>query len=208
MQSYRFRSMYFIFSVMMCLALIVATSNKSDAGELTGIYGGVSVGMSHYSAKLSEGGDSIDSVSADGVKFSIFAGGGAEYGNIYFGIEGNLAYPDGDFKAELNGNTIAKGDIDHAYGINARFGYIPFDRFLVYGLVGWQRVNLDMDVLNWSGDKDFDGIRFGAGLEYQTPVRVFFRGEYSYSKYSSERVEGVKIDPSSGAFLLSLGYRF
>lgn len=195
------------------MGLILGVSGNSHAQNFDGGYLGASAGMAHYSAEISEGGASMDGISADDPVFGIIAGyGGSLSDNKYFGIEGNVGMNTADLELSAGDEKI-EIDAEETYGISARLGYTQ-GNWMAYGLMGWQWVNMDAKYRfydadsdsfeSFSEDEDFNGFRVGVGAEYQSAEQLFLRGEYSYTMYNEEGV----VEPDAGVFQLSIGLRF
>ena len=75
------------------------------------------------------------------------------------------------------------------------------ENVLVYGKVGYSNARVEATASNVTTGTNLDGIRVGAGVEYQfdnSPISI--RAEYRYTNYEAgvERHQGV----------LGLSYRF
>lgn len=195
-----------IFTLAFGIGAVLSTAITVHAQNFTGPYLGATVGMAHYNTKISGEEFSIDGLGADGPNFGVVLGIGNTSGNVYYGVEGNFGLNSGDFSTRT-GNEKVEMDVEETYGVSASLGFIMGD-WMPYGLVGWQRVKLDVlatgPMASVSDDETFDGFRAGAGLEYQGYGPVFFRGEYNYIGYRSE--DGVK--PRAGIFQFVTGVRF
>ena len=203
-----------IFTLAFGIGAVLSTAIPVHAQNFTGPYLGATVGMAHYNTKISGDDSTIRGRAADGPNFGVVLGIGNTAGNVYYGVEGNFGLHSGDF-SKRNGNGKIEMDVEETYGASASLGFIMGD-WMPYGLVGWQRVRLDVlatgPMASVSKDKTFDGFRAGAGLEYQGYGPVFFRGEYNYIGYRSEDVvmEGEKrrFKPRAGIFQFVTGVRF
>ncbi len=195
-----------IFTLAFGIGAVLSTAIPVHAQNFTGPYLGATVGMAHYNTKISGDDFSIDGLAADGPNFGVVLGIGNTAGNVYYGVEGNFGLNSGDYSFR-DGDWKQEIDVDETYGVSASLGFIMGD-WMPYGLVGWQRVKLDVLVTgptaSISDDETFDGFRAGAGVEYQGYGPVFFRGEYNYIGYRSENI----VKPRAGIFQFVTGLRF
>lgn len=174
-----------------------------------GAYLGGQIGWAGYDIDVESNGDAIKGIAASGVSSGVLLGTGTVNDGWYFGFQANFLLNNGD--ASLDSDIDL--DVDESYGVDARLGRVISDRVLLYGLAGWQRTNAELSVAGVDrDDQDFDGFRFGAGVEMATPDNVFFRLEYTQTVYGSEdfRIAGdrVEADPHAQDFHLVVGYRF
>ncbi|ABI56849.1 outer membrane protein [Alkalilimnicola ehrlichii MLHE-1] len=198
----------------LCAAAVAALLAGGPATALAnnafhGVYLGGQIGWAGYDTDIETDGDSIKGLAASGVSSGVLLGTGTVNDGWYFGFQGNFLLNNAD--ASLG--TDADLDVEESYGIDARLGRVISDRVLLYGLAGWQRTNAELSVAGVDkDDKDFDGFRFGAGVEMATQDNVFFRIEYTQTVYGSEdfRIDGdeVEADPHAQDFHLVIGYRF
>lgn len=212
-------SPFIFFMAVLCLffaptQVFAANGASQDSSPLFhGVYAGGLIGVASFDAERSYSGDSIDGMAATGLSNAVFLGTGTVYKNVFLALEGNLAYHNADYSEDIDSSEI-EGDIEEAYGANARVGGFLAQNVLAYGLAGWQQVNIDMsdDNNDWSRDERFNGLRFGVGMEYQTNQNVFVRGEYNYTLFSEETINAggadLDIEPRMGQFQLGIGFRF
>ncbi|MEO0500438.1 MAG: outer membrane beta-barrel protein [Pseudomonadota bacterium] len=107
--------------------------------------------------------------------------------------------------------TDSTGDFDFGFGavgdeidvdlgrdlyIGGRVTYDILDRLFAYGTVGYT----NLEVLTDFEDETLDGIRLGAGLQFQLIGSIYVLGEYRYSNYES--------DVSRNQVISGIGYRF
>ncbi|MFO8032711.1 MAG: porin family protein [Desulfohalobiaceae bacterium] len=189
-------------------------TNAEDGQSLFhGVYAGGAVGYASFDTDLEANGDSKEGVSASDLSTGIFAGTGTVYNRFYYGLEGNFILNNADFSENItNSETeidISDGEFEESYGLSARLGNLLAENVLAYGLIGWQQVKLDAsNNEGWSEDEKFDGLRLGAGVEYQSNQNVFIRGEYSHTFYGDEELNGIDVEPEQGHFQMGIGFRF
>jgi outer membrane immunogenic protein len=177
-----------------------------------GFYAGGFAGLTTFDSKLDYPGHSTDGLAATGLSNGVYLGSGTVYEQIYFAVEGNIAYNNAEFSEDLSVYTI-EADLRESYGASARAGGLIAKRILAYCLAGWQEINVDVaDNTGWSQEKRFNGVHLGVGMEYQTSQNVFLRGEYSYTLYRKKTLSGggaeYEINPNAGLFQLGIGFRF
>ena len=204
-------------------ALLAGPSVAMANNTFHGVYLGGQIGWASYDVKTdnSLGEPRFDGISASGVSSGLILGTGTVNDGWYFGFQANYLTNTADASVRRDG-IDDDADVEQSYGIDARLGRVVADNVLLYGLAGWQRTNIELEVSQEGGsfkdDEDFDAFRFGAGVEFATDDNVFFRMEYTYSVYSSEDFnvrdeagvvdQDIELDPEAQAFHFSLGYRF
>ena len=132
----------------------------------------------------------------DGILYGI--GGGYDFrtGNVVLGIEGEvLEFTTGDC---VGGICV---DASRDFYIGGRIGAVVAPRVLVYGKLGYSNARVDVTQNNVEDHTNLDGIRAGAGVEWQfrnSPLSL--RAEYRYTNYELgvERHQGT----------LGLAFRF
>ncbi len=132
----------------------------------------------------------------DGILYGI--GGGYDFrtGNLVLGIEGEVLE---STAGDCLGNTCV--DASRDFYIGGRIGGVVAPNVLVYGKVGYSNARVEVTQANVENDVNLDGIRAGAGVEWQfrnSPLSV--RAEYRYTNYELgvERHQGT----------LGLAFRF
>ena len=113
--------------------------------------------------------------------------------------------------------------------VGARIGLLTSNTSMVYGLVGYSRTDMDIDVFENDGagnsfrvsrNVDFGGLVVGAGLEQDLGNGFFLKGEYRYTMFGDESY-GARImnlagnsfeqdafELDSHSFRLGLSYKF
>jgi outer membrane immunogenic protein len=143
------------------------------------------------------------SVDSDGVFGGLQAGYNWQINNFVYGLETDIGY--------------GKSSTSTAYGYDAkstwegttraRLGY-AFDKFLVYGTGGLAYADLEN---SYAGVKNSGwqlGWAAGAGVEYAINKNVSLRGEYLYTDYGSDTVNGAKYDFSNSLLRFGVNYKF
>ena len=134
--------------------------------------------------------------SRGGLIYGIGAGYDFRLDNVVVGIEGEAA-------ESTAGDCVGEVCVDASRDlyIGGRIGAVVSDNVLVYGKVGYSNARVEATAANVTTDSNLDGIRVGAGVEWQidnSPISL--RAEYRYTNYEAgiERHQGV----------LGLSYRF
>ncbi|ASK87363.1 outer membrane protein [Sphingorhabdus sp. SMR4y] len=132
----------------------------------------------------------IDNV--DGFLYGATLGYDMQSGNIVYGLELEATESTGNI-SDATGRIEAGRDL-YAGG---RLGVVVGDTALLYAKAGYTNARVSSPGL---GGDNGDGVRVGAGIEYQLSDNMFARGEYRYSNYEA----GV----SRNQGLVSLGMKF
>ncbi len=194
-----------IFAVALVASISIAGVASAQNSAFEGFYVGGQVAYSLIDVEVS--GAVVGSDDGDGLGGGGFIGFGGTNGQLYGGIEAELGF-DG---AEWSQNRAGGSDDVEAqltFGLGARIGYVIDDRYLIYGRFGWVRTNADYSFVGiGSGDEDFDGGRFGGGVEGKFG-NIGVRGEYTYTIYEDKTVLGVNVDPDQHLFRIGVAYYF
>ena len=97
-------------------------------------------------------------------------------------------------------------------------GAVVADNLLLYGRLGWIRTNIEAEAqvsiigvgsASGSDDEDFDGFRFGGGVEGKFSDNIGVRGEYTYTIYDDPfDFSGVEVDLDQHLFRVGAAYYF
>lgn len=121
----------------------------------------------------------------DGEKDNAFAGRlnagyGKTFNKVYLGGEANLDFSGFDLKID---NEKVKKEI--GYGVTGRVGYEFSPQYLGYGLVGYERARVEIG----NDKEDFDGFRYGAGVETKVQKNISVRTEISQAHLKKDAVK-------------------
>lgn len=94
--------------------------------------------------------------------------------------------------AEVEAKNVFDND-GRAYGVGARLGYALNENVLVFGRVGYDR----LEALN---TRTLDGASYGAGAEWRISERTHLTGQYRYTNYE----QGADAHTVG----VGIGYRF
>ena len=153
------------------LALGAASAHADTAFD--GLYAGVEGGYGRTT--LDAGGE--DKAFSGGA----FAGYGLTFDKIYLGAEAGVG---------IDGAEFSTGGVDYErklnYGVTGKVGYVVAPKALVYGLVGYERSDMEADdgVAVTKGTND--GFRFGFGSETFVRKNLTARTEVSYTDWRDQ----------------------
>ena len=142
---------------------------------------------------------------------------------------GSSEHSETDYWATGNSGWNIKHDL--TWSIGARLGLITSNTSMVYGLIGYSRTNMEVNVhatdtggtpFSHTDDMSFSGLMLGAGLEQDLGNGFFLKGEYRYINYGAEDFKGGarhanltvtefesdQFELDSHSFRLTLAYKF
>lgn len=164
----------------------LALATPASANDFTGLHFGIGGGINDTDLKLrSDDGERLKVGNSDG-ELIFFAGYDHEiFGRFVLGIDGEAAIR-GDSEDELDRPDSFNFDFfDSMLSVSLRGGVLPTPSVLAYGKIGY--ANLDV------GQEDFNGVRFGGGVEANLFWRVALRGEVLHARFSSKRIEELAL---------------
>lgn len=216
------------------------------AGDWTGVYVGIGGGaaMANHELNLSNGPSlpvdfnvGIDGLGGQGGVFTLTAG--ADYQldrNFVVGAFFDYDWMNADtgLSGAIGGLGAASTsfDVDHAWSIGGRIGFLPTERTLLFVTAGYTQADLsDMTFNVTNGVSTFTGVLastgtlsgyfIGGGAEVKLTDSLSLKGEYRYSDYAAEDVTllpallpvvnnfvRTEIETSIQTARLSLNYRF
>ncbi|AMO71983.1 outer membrane protein [Sphingorhabdus sp. M41] len=137
----------------------------------------------------------LDIVGVDNVDGFLYGGSlGYDFqaGNIVYGVELEATESTGKIS-----NTAGRIEVGRDLYAGGRLGYVVGGSTLLYTKAGYTNARSSSPGL---GGANGDGVRVGAGVEFNLSEKVFARGEYRYSNYE----DGV----SRNQGLVGLGVKF
>ncbi len=198
-----------IFAVAFAASFSMTGAASAQESAFEGFYVGGQIGYSSINADLTITGVGSGDDTGDGFGGGGFVGFGGTNGSLYGSIEAELGYDGAEWSGTILGFPT---DIEAqlTYGLGFRVGGVVADKFLIYGRFGWVRTNAEANVTGLgSGDEDFDGGRFGGGVEAMLADNIGVRGEYTYTIYEDiDVIPGVNFDPSQHLFRIGVAYYF
>jgi opacity protein-like surface antigen len=104
--------------------------------------------------------------------------------NIVIGAEGDVSLDHNDFNFN-NGVTIFSGKSKRTFGLTGRVGYLLGGRFLVYGRAGYENAAFRFSDSLSTSKHNFDGFKYGAGVELGLLANLAVRLEYDHTNFNS-----------------------
>lgn len=236
---------YIVRPAAISIAALLLTA-PALASDWTGVYAGVGGGaaMANHELNLSDGPSlpvdfniGLDGLGGRGGVFTLTAG--ADYQldrNFVVGAFFDYDWMNAD--TGLSGSIGGLGaastsfDVDHAWSIGGRVGFLPTANTLLFVTAGYTQADLsDMTFNITDGVTSFSGVLastgtlsgyfIGGGAEVRLTDSLSLKGEYRYSDYGSEDVTllpallpiandfiKTEIETSVQTARLSLNYRF
>ena len=197
---------------LLCAAVIMGVGTaaaQTGVRPFNGFYVGGQAGYSKINVEVSVAGVGSADDDMDGIGGSGFIGFEGTNNNIYGAIEAELGWDGADW-SETSGGITADVEAQLTYGVGFRAGVFVANRYLIYGRLGWVRTNVEVSVTGLgSGDEDFDGFRFGGGVEGMLGGNVSARAEYTYTIYEDPfDISGVDFDINQHLFRIGMAYHF
>lgn len=184
-------------SAITSVALLVISASAA-ASDFSGPYVGASAGYGWsdveyaYEDGTTGFGDFSDSQNIDGFEGGVFLGFRHQFPSRFvLGAEGgaDLSGVDGTYSTTVGANTAnIEFQKNHQLFFDVTLGFVVQDNMLIYGLIGYQNVELEAEALLngaslGSEDDEFDAWRFGAGVERAVDERFSVRGQVYFTDY-------------------------
>lgn len=175
---------------------MTASAAHADAS----CYGGAALGYSsaNTSASLDAVGFgslvSVDNLGADGVSGGLTAGCDWHSGGWLIGGWGDYTWHSAEFEVSspLIGGNLLEMSIENQWSLGGRAGYFVAPQTLVYGLIGFTRVetsDISSPALGGSlSTPDMDGIVYGGGIEVEIAPQIVLGAEYRYTDLRDENI--------------------
>lgn len=133
-------------------------------------------------------------------------------GGVLVGAEAEVSGSTTKYQETASGIT-GKISAGRDIYLGGRIGAVVSPNALVYVKAGWTNARLNVSLTDgvdsFSGGRNFDGYRVGAGVEVARG-NAFGRVEYRYSNYGHLTIDGFNSDISTQRHqvLAGIGYRF
>lgn len=196
--------------------------------DYSGFYGGVEVGHGALTTSLEayHGNDASNLLAGYGgfgVTPGVFAGYGHAWGRVYAGLEleaeaSNAAWA--HERVTSGGGRTYSLRKNGGYGASLRAGYVLAGGGMLYGSYGLQDTSFHTIYIQ-GNSSPYDensrsrGRRFGVGVELPAAQNVFWRAEYTYTKYpaldlttAAGKPDTVGMDTVESLFSIGMLYRF
>lgn len=227
-------------SIIAAVSLLAAPVAAKD-GKLawTGCYLGIHAGYgaTHHDTSLNVVGGGFNGsaldlpLSSQGGNIGAHAGCDMQMNQLVFGLFGDYSWLAQSMEitsplASTIGfgaiNPIAKIDLDTMWTVGGRAGLLVNPSTLVYGLIGWSRMDTsDLTVLGTLGGNftvpTLEGWTFGGGVAVEIAENIRLSAEYRYTKFDRVDVPlvaggggsiGIGIQPDMHTAMARLSYRF
>lgn len=216
---------------LLAAVAIVAGQTPASAQKWTGCYIGVSAGMATTVTKadLDSSGPwpppgnvlSIDGLGQAGGAIGPTGGCDMQIDRFVVGVMGSYLWHNGSFEVSsgLLPGTVLSFDLDTQWDVAGRAGILFTDKTLVYGLVGYTR--LDTTGLNIPiaattlSVPTFEGWQFGGGIETEIMPNVRLAAEYRYTHFDAQPVAlgagipvNLNLQPDMHVAMARLSYAF
>ncbi len=182
---------------------IVSFPSQSGEAHWSGIYIGGQIGYENSNHKLNAdatfnqigSADAfIDGLNSQGAFGGVTIGADWQRGHWVFGAFGDFNFTNADTTAgiSIDGRRLMNAKIEegNSWLIAGRIGYLVSERALLYGLIGYERKDMDYSASigsdAWAKSATFSGLVIGAGGEYALTQNVFFGLEYQHFFGSTE----------------------
>jgi outer membrane immunogenic protein len=155
--------------------------------------------------------------SGSGVTGGAFAGFGAVSGRLFGAIEGLALLSAADGSESVGDGVTISVEQKNTFGLMAKIGFVPTDRFLIYGTGGWVATKFEATsssaVGSLSDDEWFHGGRADIGAEFAATRNIFTRVEYTYTWYAGKSFPWIedttlRLKGNQSLLLVAAGYRF
>ena len=167
-------------------ALLAATATPAAAQSFTGLRVEGHLGYDNVSI------DDLEDFDVDNDESGVLYGGGIGYdialAGLILGVEANLDFTEAQYEQTLGGDFAAidfKRDLEFAARLGTQLG----SNALLYGKVGYSNARLKAIVREGGVTLDEaangDGLRLGAGVEFNFGTSLFAKAEYRYSNYEA-----------------------
>lgn len=213
--------MRFVLSAV--LSTVVGTAAfAAPVQAATSCYGGASLGFSAASTPLTFHDVTLGErfefaeLDATGVSGGLTAGCDWRMNSWVIGAWGDITWHNTDLQLNVLGIPLLDVDIDNQWSLGARAGYFVADNILLYGLVGWTRVetsDLEFAGQQFSGES-MNGVVLGGGVEFEIAPNVLLATEYRYTNLGSESVVvdpgflNIEVEPEIHTARAIVKYRF
>lgn len=185
----------FTLGALALIAMAVPASAQSWTGCYIGGEAGYSSTKTDVDVPISNGNQSVNLLSIDGIGTAGATGGGAvgcdyQIQRFVIGAFGDYLFHDQDFSASLLGGIAGVSyDVKNQWSVGGRAGVLLTDNVLAYGLVAYTQA--DTSDLKWNlGNQtgvisldQLEGWTVGGGLETQIRGNWFVGAEYRYTKF-------------------------
>ena len=202
-----------IFAATLVANISIAGVAFAQTSPFEGFYVGGQAGYSNIDVEVTVAGLGSADDNLDGFGGGGFVGFGVINGPYYVAVEAELGYDGADW-SETSGGLTLDAEAQLTFGASFHIGYVIADDLLLYSRFGYVRTNVEFTgtltgVGTTSADEDFDGFRFGGGVEGMLADNIGVRGEYTYTIYDDPfDIPGLDVDANQHLLRVGIAYYF
>lgn len=213
----------FLVAALLAIAPASANSPKSWTGCYAGLHGGYSVSNTETSIDATGFGSvlSIDGLGASGAALGVTVGCDYQVSSQFvIGAWGDYTWHDQTWStsSSLLPGTLASVEVEQQFAAGVRAGYLVNSDALIYGLVGYSRMEMgDISVpaipVSFS-TPDFDGWILGGGVELRLAANISIDARYTVTLFDKESIEllpgvaSLGLEPETHTGRIGVNYRF
>ena len=145
-------------------ASLAATAASGQDAAFDGAYVGLQGGFNAYDITSDEFGVEVDGLSADGLEGGVMVGYGLTRGALYGAVEAEASVSAAEASFSDGVDTVT-AEADYTLGASAILGWVVTDRSLIYGRLGYTRLEATAGLNGAEEDEAFHGVSFGGGAE-------------------------------------------
>lgn len=161
--------------------------------QYTGPYLGIEAGYSNTDVNLKFPDDTKVSFDDDGFGYGFFAGYRHNLNGVVVGAEARLGDADNKGSVTTGGETVTLST-KREIGIGGILGFTPDNRFMIFGIIGYQNLKGRGTVDGVSDTSKDGGVRYGGGLEYAFTPQVSVRATLTQTDYGNQFTEQEAAD--------------
>ncbi len=206
-----------------------ALPNLAAASDWTQAYIAIGIGADAVTGEIVGADGFGNSVTADGlgggdIGLSLRVGADYQINNwLVFGVFANFDWSNIETTASItDGVDTASAKLmklNYAWALGGRAGVVVAPSLMVYGLLGYTRVDLDDPSVTFGGTTlsldlpSYGGIVLGGGFEHKLTNNVSLTGEYRQSRFDAETLFStagftVTGEPTLHVGRIGVAYRF
>jgi len=155
----------------------------ASAEIFNGLYIGAQAGYDKNAVNVDGSGGHINNKSD--LAYGVMAGLDLKVSpNIVAGVEADMSLNSNDFNFS-DGTTIIDGKAKREFSLTGRLGYLLADRILFYGKAGYANESFRFSDSLSTSKHNFDGFKYGGGVEVGLLPNLGVRLEYTRTNYNS-----------------------
>lgn len=172
----------------------------------TGCYIGAGAGLTSVSAEVGKGAFSVDGLGAQGQKGVLQIGCDMRLSGspLVFGLFGEYGIANTEFSVNPG---IFSAKMTNNYAVGGRLGYV-FQGAMPYVLLAYQHTDAEWSIAAPGLPGSFRGYAVGGGIEMPLAKNLSFDVSGRWTKYQSESVGPISIEPTELAVMAAIKLRF